>query len=218
MRSSHTKIRIPKNFRLPRPFRAPAHPRGVAGFGGIDPGQTLLEAAARGERAARERLYLEVAPAVHSFARRIVSRQAADDIMQDTVIAMFEHLGDFRGECPFGFWVRRIALSRCLMHLRSPWQRVRAAWESARMESLPAPGAAPGELIDLQRALDGLPATARAVLWMYEVEGFTHEEIARAFGRSVSFSKSRLARAHARLRAGAPAAGEAATCRPIPGS
>jgi DNA-directed RNA polymerase specialized sigma24 family protein len=36
---------------------------------------------------------------------------------------------------------------------------------------------------------------------MYEVEGYSHQEIAREFGRSVSFSKSQLARAHVRLRA-----------------
>jgi len=72
-----------------------------------------------------------------------------------------------------------------------------------------APGAAvelvtPGfrsESIDVERALATLPPTARAVVWMFEVEGYSHQEIAREFGRSVSFSKSQLARAHARLRA-----------------
>ena len=49
--------------------------------------------------------------------------------------------------------------------------------------------------------MSALAPTARAVVWMYEVEGYSHEEIAREFGRSVSFSKSQLARAHARLRA-----------------
>jgi len=49
--------------------------------------------------------------------------------------------------------------------------------------------------------VSALAPTARAVVWMYEVEGYSHEEIAREFGRSVSFSKSQLARAHARLRA-----------------
>jgi RNA polymerase sigma-70 factor (ECF subfamily) len=38
------------------------------------------------------------------------------------------------------------------------------------------------------------------VVWLFEVEGYSHEEIARSFGRSVSFSKSQLARAHAKLR------------------
>jgi DNA-directed RNA polymerase specialized sigma24 family protein len=35
---------------------------------------------------------------------------------------------------------------------------------------------------------------------MHDVEGLTHEEIAASFGKSVSFSKSQLSRAHALLR------------------
>jgi RNA polymerase sigma-70 factor (ECF subfamily) len=52
----------------------------------------------------------------------------------------------------------------------------------------------------LDQALNRLPDTARAVLWLYHVEGYTHVEIAGQFGRSVSFSKSQLARATRRLR------------------
>ena len=46
-----------------------------------------------------------------------------------------------------------------------------------------------------------LPALSRAVLWLYHVEGYTHEEIAQAFDRTVSFSKSQVARGGVRLRA-----------------
>jgi DNA-directed RNA polymerase specialized sigma24 family protein len=56
------------------------------------------------------------------------------------------------------------------------------------------------ERLDVERALSTLSPTARAVVWLYDVEGYSHEEIAHAFGRSLSFSKSQLARAHARLR------------------
>ena len=45
-----------------------------------------------------------------------------------------------------------------------------------------------------------LSDTARAVVWLHDVEGYTHDEIARMMDRTVSFSKSQLARAHARLR------------------
>jgi RNA polymerase sigma-70 factor (ECF subfamily) len=38
------------------------------------------------------------------------------------------------------------------------------------------------------------------VVWLYDVEGWSHEEIARSFDRTVSFSKSQLSRGHARLR------------------
>ena len=50
--------------------------------------------------------------------------------------------------------------------------------------------------VDLERALESLPESARIVVWLYDVEGMSHQEIADLFGRSVSFSKSRLARAH----------------------
>src|SRR6185436_21144180 len=56
------------------------------------------------------------------------------------------------------------------------------------------------DLIDLDRALAVLSPLTRAVVWLYDVEGWSHEEIAKAFDRTVSFSKSQLARGHARLR------------------
>jgi RNA polymerase sigma-70 factor (ECF subfamily) len=91
------------------------------------------------------------------------------------------------------------------MYLRSPWKRARLCLEpvdcgvAAEVAALITPGYS-GELIDLERALASLAPTARAIVWMYEVEGYSHQEIAHAFGRSVSFSKSQLARAHLRLR------------------
>jgi len=62
-----------------------------------------------------------------------------------------------------------------------------------------------------------LPAQTRAVVWLHDVEGFTHAEIGIALGRSPSFSKSQLSRAHARLRdlLGAEATlAEGTTCTP----
>ena len=49
--------------------------------------------------------------------------------------------------------------------------------------------------LDIETALRRLPAEMRMVVWMHCVEGYTHEEIGNAFGRTASFSKSKLARA-----------------------
>jgi len=57
-----------------------------------------------------------------------------------------------------------------------------------------------GDAVDLERALARLGETARAVVWLHDVEGYTHAEIGALLGGSASFSKSQLARAHARLR------------------
>ena len=62
-----------------------------------------------------------------------------------------------------------------------------------------SPGGVPAQ-IDLERALERLSETGRAVVWLHDVEGYTHEEIAEQVGKTVSFSKSQLARAHVRLR------------------
>jgi len=167
----------------------------------------LLEDACAGREAAQRALYAALAPATATLIRRLVGHRAlSEDIFQDTMMTFYERLPQFRREAPLGAWLRRIAVSRCLMHLRSPWQRTRLCLEpvdsgvAAEVAQLITPGYG-GELIDLERALASLAPTARAVVWMYEVEGYSHEEIAREFGRSVSFSKSQLSRAHRRLRA-----------------
>lgn len=177
-----------------------------------------IELARRGDEAAQAAIYRAVGPALFALIRRVVGNRAvAEDLFQDTMMAMLQRLGDFRGEAPLGAWVRQIAVSRCLMYLRSPWHRARLHWEfgdddsSQRSTMLPVTPATSADVVDVERALASLTPVGRAVVWLFEVEGYSHEEIARLFGRSVSFSKSQLARALARLRQGlAPPEGQEA--------
>lgn len=166
----------------------------------------VLARARSGNEGAQAAIYATVAPATFGLVRRLAgSRALAEDLFQETMMAVFQSLGSFRGEAPLGAWVRQIAVSKCLMYLRSPWHRARlrltsddnSDWVETLLPATPAPRA---EVVDLERALASLPPTARAVVWLFEVEGYSHEEIAQSFGRSVSFSKSQLARAHAKLR------------------
>ncbi|HYM41806.1 MAG TPA: RNA polymerase sigma factor [Steroidobacteraceae bacterium] len=179
--------------------------------------EDLRVRACAGEEGARQAIYAAVAPATFSLIRRIVGHtSAAEDVFQDTMMILFERLPEFRREAPLGAWLRQIAVSRCLMYLRSPWRRVRLRLEAndteAGLASMPVTAALPPELIDVERALAALAPTARAVLWMYEVEGYSHAEIAAAFGRSVSFSKSQLARAHLKVRTWLEPQGSRPTC------
>ena len=190
-------------------------------LGDIVVDEALLEDARAGREPAQRALYETLAPATASLIRRLVGHRAlAEDIFQDTMMIFFERLPEFRREAPLGAWLRRIAVTRCLMYLRSPWQRARLCLEpvdcgvAAEVAALITPGYT-GELIDLERALATLTPTARAVVWMYEVEGYSHEEIAREFGRSVSFSKSQLARAHQRLHNWFMSAEQRPTCSVI---
>lgn len=181
--------------------------------------EDVLAGARAGEERARAEIYKALSPAVFGLVRRIVGNRAlAEDLFQDTMMTVFERIGTFRGEAPLGAWVRQVAVTRCLMYLRSPWHRARLALDRGDdREGAPEPwdrrvGEGRDEMLrlalpdswsdqmDLERALASLSPTARAVVWLYDVEGYSHEEIARQFGRTVSFSKSQLARAHVRLR------------------
>ena len=182
----------------------------------------LIERARGADEAAQAAIYRAMGPAVFALIRRLVGNRAvAEDLFQDTMMALFQRIGDFRGEAPLGAWLRQIAVTRCLMYLRSPWHRARLHWESAddeappRSAMLPVTPATSTDALDVERALASLTPVGRAVVWLFEVEGYSHEEIARLFGRSVSFSKSQLARALARLRLGLAAQEDRGACTTI---
>ena len=178
----------------------------MARLANIEVPEGLIASAREGLDDACARLYAAVAPATFGLICRLIAgRAAAEDLFQETMMTVFERLGSFRGEAPLGAWVRQIAVSKCLMYLRSPWHRARldlATWDGeSPLPELISRGESPGDILDVERALASLSPTARAVVWLFEVEGYSHQEIAQAFGRSASFSKSQLARAHRRLRA-----------------
>jgi len=162
-----------------------------------------------GDRAAHQAIYLAFARPVYRLVRRLMGSSAlAEELLQDVFVEILTNCASYRGDGPFGAWVRRIAVRKCLMQIRSPWRRVRMIGESRsqdeELETLVHPGShhdcAVLATIDIERAFARLEPLSRAVVWLHDVEGYTHGEIAEAFGRSISFSKSQLARAHARLR------------------
>ena len=165
----------------------------------IDLDPDLLARARTGERAALGAFYAAFSKPAYTLIRRIVPGPAADDLLQDAFLDAFRGLPGFQGTAPLGAWFRSVVVRRCFMHLRSPWQRSRDLIGDL-LEGLESAPATPGLALDLGRALEGLPSLARLVVWLHDVEGYTHEEIATATGRTASFSKSQLARAHRRLK------------------
>lgn len=172
----------------------------------------VLRRAQAGDREAHAVLYRAFAPMVYTLARRMLGSAAvAEDVLQDCFVEVIRKAAQFRGDggVPVGLWIRQIAVNKSLSQLRSPWRRRRI--EIASMEAQPDERIEPGlpgidgvrpaaPHSELERALATLGATARAVVWLYIVEGYTHDEIGRLMGRSTSFSKSQFARACQQLR------------------
>ena len=171
----------------------------------------VLERARGGDREAHAALYRAYAPMVYTVARRMLGSAAfAEDVLQDCFVEVIRKASQFRGDggVPVGLWIRQIAINKSLSQLRSPWR-----WR--RIEAFAEPEAPHSDEAgiqgfdgkrpftphnELELALGSLGATARAVVWLYVVEGYTHEEIGRLMGRSPSFSKSQFSRACQQLR------------------
>ena len=164
--------------------------------------EDIVSRARLGDTAANEAVYRIFSAAVYNLALRLTrQRQVADEILQETFIEVLTKLGTFRGEAPLGVWIREIAVNKCLMHFRSGWHRKYRPLEA---------GIQDGEVwisselnpdhLDLEKAMDMLSPVSRMVVWLHDVEGYTHHEIGRLMGKTNSFSKSQLARAHQHLR------------------
>jgi RNA polymerase sigma-70 factor (ECF subfamily) len=161
----------------------------------------LIARLQRGELAAFEIVYRRFERAAWTLALRLTGRRdVAQEVLQDAMLKAFERARQYRGDAPFAAWLRKLVVNEALMQLRHDRLHIIEVFDDAQADEH---ATAPWTLADaatLDRALNRLPDTARAVLWLYHVEGFTHVEIAGQFGRSVSFSKSQLARATRRLR------------------
>lgn len=150
-----------------------------------------------------ERIYRLFERPVYTLALRLLGdRDEAQEILHDTMLKLFQNIDSYRGDSPFWGWLRQIAANESLMRLR---KRARLAYvedvpepvEDEPSTLLPPAAADASRLVE---AMQRLPDATRSVLWLYHAEGYTHEEIAGLMQRSVSFSKSQVARGTRRLR------------------
>ncbi len=185
-------------------------------FADIRIDEAIVRRAARGDARAHEIIYRAFSAPVYSLCLRFTRIPAqAEDLVQETFIEIMRSIAKFRGEAALGSWIRRIAVSKALMYLRSAWtargQSLADDWHDVTPGDVASHGVSshPDTALDLDAALANLPAVSRTVVWLHDVEGFTHKEIAALMGRTESFSKSQLSRAYQRLRPMLAITGEA---------
>lgn len=170
--------------------------------------QQQLRRAQAGDRDAIRRLLETHEPQIYRFALRMCDRpEDARDVLQETLLAAFRGLHDFRGEAKLSTWLFQIARSFC-----SKARRLRTG-EPRRMQPLtqvaeqPSDASGPDAVAHarevgavLQLALKSLPEHYREVLLLKDVEGLSVEEVADVVGESLAATKSRLHRARLELR------------------
>lgn len=156
-----------------------------------------LDLVERGDEGAVRRIVGEYTPLVYGVALGVTGCEAdAADITQEVFIALPELLRSFDGGA-FAEWLKVVSIRMALMHVRAEDRRTRY-----QIGLRDAPSHEERTLcgITVERALSKLDPLLRTVFVLWELEGFTHREIAEAMDISESLSQMRLHRARLRLR------------------
>jgi len=164
----------------------------------------LIQRAQQGDRTAFEALYRAHAGRVYALCLRLTADRAlAEERTQDAFVRAWERLASFRGESAFSSWLHRLTVNAVLLGRRAERRREQRVFTSDDPAALERPGGADtssGSALDLERAVAALPAGAREVFVLHDVEGYRHEEIAELTGIAVGTSKAQLFRARRLLR------------------
>ena len=167
----------------------------------IDLDEMTLTRARRGDMDACEQIYRKFHQPAYSVAYRICKcRELSRDVTQEAFITAFGKIRQFRGDAPFWGWLRRVVVNHSISALRK-LPRANAVELQEFHAHTDGEHERIGLSMDLESALSTLDREDRAVVWLHDVEGYSHREIADLFGKSESFSKTRLSRARAKLRA-----------------
>ena len=134
--------------------------------------------------------------------RYMGERKAAEDVLQDAFVTLFSKIDSFSDTGSFDGWARRIFVNTALMSLRKKdalkmSDDLDSAWNVSSDMPSQVQDLGYKELMQLVAAL---PAGYRTVFNMYVIEGFSHDEIAKALNISAATSRSQLLRARAMLQ------------------
>jgi len=155
-----------------------------------------------GDETAMRTLWVEHSPRIDAVVRRLVGdSDHAADIAQEVWIQIFRALPTWRGDSQFSTWAHRIAVNRTLNALRSV-RRLAKLEVVMEDDTVSVDDDSDRSFLaqSIDEAVQKLSPGARTVFVLHDVEGYTHEEIAKELGITSGGSKSQLFKARAKLR------------------
>ena len=175
----------------------------------------LVARAREGDLAAFNELVQRYQRKIFRLAKHITQNdEDAEDVLQETFLKAFEHLGGFQGQSKFYTWIVRIAVNESLMKLRKrksdrtvPLDEPVDTGEDTVVREIAVWDEDPEQQYSqeelrgiLDEAVQGLRPVFRTVFVLRDIEEMSTEETAEALGISVPAVKSRLLRARLQLR------------------
>lgn len=154
------------------------------------------------------RLWGEHAASVLTYARRLVDRDVAEEVVSETFLVAWRRLQDVPD--PALPWLLGVARNTAANIRRTSGRQDAVESELVRLqqviETVPAVDVGVTERAELREALARLTASEREALLLTSWDGLSARQAARVAGCSPSAMYVRLHRARRRLRQGAPSA------------
>lgn len=162
----------------------------------------LIQEAKNGDRKSIELLYKQFYGYAMSVALRYSnSREEACEIINDSFMKVFDKLDQYNNQNSFKGWLRRILINTSIDYYRKNIKHTAVMdIEKADAETLEADVIDRLSAEDILGILRELPEILRIIFNMYEIEGYSHNEISEQLGIPSSTSRTYLARAKKKLR------------------
>jgi RNA polymerase sigma-70 factor (ECF subfamily) len=175
-----------------------------------------IEALRKGDRREFARLVDTYSGPLQRLAMKMLGNEPdAEDVLQNTFLKAFQHIGEFEGRSSISTWLYRIASNEALMMLRK--RRPEITFTDTESEEEDKRIVDPVQFTDwcclpedeflttetrtaLDQAVQHLPATLRIVFLLRDIEKLSILETSQALGLSETAVKTRLLRARLRLR------------------
>jgi RNA polymerase sigma factor (sigma-70 family) len=163
----------------------------------------LVQGCSEGKAAFQERLYRRY----FSFAMSIAIRYTRDEteameIVNDSYMKVLDSAGGYDTTRPFKSWYGRIVVNTAIDAYRKnlKFKATLSTEEYPDLEGSEPEIESDMTVNDILSLLNQLPANYKVVFNLYEIEGYTHEEIAAMTGVTTSTSRSTLTRAKKMIR------------------
>ena len=158
----------------------------------------LVRGCLENNRLVQRALYERFSTGLYTLVYRLIGdRDASNDVLQDSFIEIFRSIANFRFESSLYTWMRTIVIRNAMNYLR---KNARLQVATNEIPDQASEGSFNFTAEHLEKAILSLPAQARSVFVLIEVEGYKHQEVAGMLDISEGTSKSQLSYAKKLLR------------------
>lgn len=162
----------------------------------------IIKGCVSGKSEAQEALYKKYSGKLFGVSLRYTKDySAAEDILQESFIKIFNNISSYKGTGSFEGWMRRILINTALERFRKHFQLYSISEVHENEISLDYDNIlADISAKDLLTLIQELPPAYKMVFNLYAIDGYSHKEIGDILNISIGTSKSNLSRARKLLQ------------------